>query len=124
MMALRRYNPPVDLGNTPKLKRIMKNLGDITLRSNLIDFTFQNSKTLVQSHALVLEQLDETIFYAFTRGIRESNIVISKSEKLKVLKSFKKEICLETKENLSAISINLPEDNPKVTGLYYQSFKR
>lgn len=124
MMALRRYNPPIDLGNSPKLKRIMQNLGDITLRSNLMDFTFQNSKTLAQSHAMVLEHIDETIFYAFTRGIRESNIVVSRSEKSKVLDCFKKEICLETKENLSAISISLPQENPRVTGLYYQIFKR
>ena len=124
MMALRRYNPPLDLGNSPKLKRVMQNLGDITLRSNLMDFTFQNSKTLAQSHAMVLEHIDETIFYVFTRGIRESNIVVSKSEKSKVFDCFKKEICLETKENLSAISISLPEDNPRVTGLYYQIFKR
>lgn len=124
MMALRRHHPPADLGNTPKLKRIMRNLGDITLRSGLMDFTFQNSKTLAQSHALVLERVDETIFYVFTRGIRESNIVVSKSEKSKVLDCFKIEVCLETKENLSAISISLPKDNPKVTGLYYHIFKR
>jgi len=124
MMALRRYNPPVDLGSSPKLKRVMQNLGDITLRSNLIDFTFQNSKTLAQSHASVLENIDENVFYAFTRGIKESNIMVSNSEKQHVLNFFKDEIRLEMKENLSAISISLPEDNSKVTGLYYQIFKR
>ena len=124
MMALRRYNPPVDLGSSPKLKRVMQNLGDITLRSNLIDFTFQNSKTLAQSHASVLENIDENVFYAFTRGIKESNIMVSNSEKQHVLNFFKDEIRLGMKENLSAISISLPEDNSKVTGLYYQIFKR
>ena len=124
MMALRRYNPPVDLRSSPKLKRVMQNLGDITLRSNLIDFTFQNSKTLAQSHASVLENIDENVFYAFTRGIKESNIMVSNSEKQHVLNFFKDEIRLGMKENLSAISISLPEDNSKVTGLYYQIFKR
>ncbi len=124
MMALRRYNPPADLGSSPKLKRMMQNLGDITLRSNLIDFTFLNSKTLAQSHAQVLENINETIFYAFTRGIKESNIMVSHNEKQLVLECFKTETCLEMKENLSTISISLPEDNSKVTGLYYQIFKR
>ncbi|HLT54188.1 MAG TPA: hypothetical protein VKZ97_09865 [Flavobacteriaceae bacterium] len=124
MMALRRYNPPTDLGNSPKLKQIMQNLGDITVRSNLIDFTFQNSKTLVQSHALVLENIGNDVFYAFTRGIHESNIMVSKSEQEKVLENFKNETCIATKSQLSAISISLPEDNSKVTGLYYQIFKR
>ena len=124
MMALRRYNPPVDLITSPKLKRVMQNLGDITLRSNLIDFTFQNSKTLAQSHASVLENIDDNIFYAFTRGIKESNIMVSNSEKQHILDFFRDETCLGMKENLSAISISLPEDNSKITGLYYQIFKR
>ena len=118
MMALRRYNPPLDLGSSPKLKRVMQNLGDITLRSNLIDFTFQNSKTLAQSHALVLENIDENVFYAFTRGIKESNIMVSNSEKQHVLNFFKDEIRLGMKENLSAISISLPKDNQKIISFY------
>ncbi len=126
MMALRRYNPPKDLGSSLRLKRMLQNLGDITVRSNLSDFTFQNSKTLINSHVKVLEQLNtkKNIFYAFTRGIHESNIIISSSEKLIVQQSFTDEIQIGKQENLSAISINLPQDNSKITGLYYQIFKR
>lgn len=126
MMALRRYKPPTDFGNTPKLKRVIQNLGDITVRSNLTDFTFQNSKTLSYSHSKVLEQMDgfSNVFYAFTRGIYESNIIISTSQKHNILKSFKKEALLGEKAELSAITISLPSDNSKVTGLYYQIFKR
>ena len=57
MMALRRYNPPKDLGSSLKLRRVLQNLGDITVRSNLSDFTFQNSRTLIDSHVKVLEKL-------------------------------------------------------------------
>ena len=126
MMALRRYKPPTDFGNSPKLKRVIKNLGDITVRSNLTDFTFQNSKTLSHSHSKILEQLDEfsNVFYAFTRGIYESNIIISTSQRHNILKSFEHEILLGEKAELSAITISLPSDNSKVTGLYYQIFKR
>ena len=68
MMALRRYNPPKDLGSSLKLKRVLQNLGDITVRSNLSDFTFQNSTTIIESHSNILEQLGAktNIFYAFT----------------------------------------------------------
>ena len=55
MMALRRYNPPKDLRHSTKLKQVLKNLGDITVRSNLVDFTFKNSKTLINSHSKLLE---------------------------------------------------------------------
>lgn len=126
MMALRRYSPPPHASNTQKMQHILKNLGDITVRSNLTDFTFQNSPTLIQSHAKILENItpDRSIFYAFTRGILESNIIISSSESGKITESFTKEIQLGIQENLSAISINLPHDNSTVPGLYYQLFKR
>lgn len=126
MMALRRYRFPLNLENSIRLKKVLKNLGDITVRSNLSDFTFQNSKTLIHSHTAVLEQINSKrhIFYAFTRGIFESNIIISSSEKQNILDSFKDEVQIGLQENLSAISINLPQNNSKVTGLYYQIFKQ
>jgi len=126
MMALRRYNAPPAVSNTGKMKRILKNLGDITVRSNLTDFTYQNSPTLIQTHAKILEQIttDRTIFYAFTRGISESNIIISTSEKEKITTSLIREKQLDIQENLSAVSIDLPHDNSTVSGLYYQLFKR
>ena len=126
MMALRRYNPPKDLGSSLKLRRVLQNLGDITVRSNLSDFTFQNSRSLVDSHVTVLEQVGTrtNIFYAFTRGIHESTIIISSSEKKTIVDGFKNEVQLGLQENLSAISISLPENNSKITGLYYQIFKR
>lgn len=126
MMALRRYNPPKDLGNSLRLKKVLQNLGDITVRSNLSDFTFQNSPTLIDSHTKVLERLgaNTAIFYAFTRGIQESNIIISSSEKETINHSFANEKLIGLQENLSAISISLPTGNSKITGLYYQIFKR
>lgn len=125
-MALRRYQPPVDIENSNRLKSVFKNLGDITVRSNLSDFTFQNSKTLINSHSKVLEKIHKNnqLFYAFTRGIFESNIIISSSEKDSIFGVFKKETLLGLKDSLSAISINLPEGNSKIVGLYYQIFKR
>ena len=124
MMALRRYTPPKDLRHSRQLKSVLKNLGDITVRSNLVDFTFQNSKTLIDSHSKILEKINTEVFYGFSRGIYESNIVISNSEKAKVFESFKKETMIGQQENLSAISIRLPENNSKISGLYYQIFKR
>lgn len=125
-MALRRYNPPVDIENIGRLKAVFKNLGDITVRSNLSDFTFQNSKTLINSHSKVLEKINNNnqIFYAFTRGLFESNIIISSSEKKSIAEVFKNEKLIGLKDCLSTITLNLPEGNSKIVGLYYQIFKR
>jgi len=126
MMALRRYDSPINTDNGIRLKNVFKNLGDITVRSNLSDFTFQNSKTLINSHSKVLEKINtkHQIFYAFTRGIFESNIMSSTSEKENIFDVFKNETLIGLQDNLSAISINLPEGNSKIVGLYYQIFKR
>ena len=46
MMALRRYNPPVGGKNRIQLNQVFKNMGDITVRSNLTDFTFPEFKNI------------------------------------------------------------------------------
>ncbi|WP_460218450.1 hypothetical protein [Psychroserpens sp. MEBiC05023] len=126
MMALRRYHQPFNLYNSKRLQNLFENLGDITVRSNLSDFTFQNSKSLIHSHSQVLDRIStkHQIFYAFTRGMFESNIIISTSEKDSVLMAFEKEVQIGFQDKLSAISIYLPEGNSKIAGLYYQIFKR
>ncbi|WP_299335831.1 hypothetical protein [uncultured Psychroserpens sp.] len=126
MMALRRYQQPLNIENSKRIKHTFKNLGDITVRSDLSDFTFQNSKTLIDSHSQVLESIgaNNQIFYAFTRGMFESNIIISTSEKESILKAFINETQIGAQDKLSAISIYLPKGNSKIAGLYYQIFKR
>lgn len=126
MMALRRYNPPVTLTNSLKMKRVIQNLGDITVRSNLTDFTVKNSETLIDNHAKILEKInaEPKLFYTFTRGIHESNIIVSSSLNDFVRGHLKKESFIVIQEELSAISINLPQDNSKIAGLYYHFFKR
>ncbi len=126
MMALRRYNSPIVPGHSLKMKRIIDNLGDITVRSNLTDFTVKNSHTLIQNHSKILERVkgESKLFYTFTRGIHESNIIISSSLKPFILECFKNEAFIAIQDDLSAISINLPEDNSKIAGLYYHFFKR
>lgn len=126
MMALRRYNPPVGGKNRIQLNQVFKNMGDITVRSNLTDFTFQNSKTLIHNHSKILAEIDTVsqVFYAFTRGIFESNIIVSSSKKSAIQEIFKNEIQIASQDHLSAISINLPKGNSKIVGLYYQIFKR
>lgn len=126
MMALRRYNPPVTLSNSIKMKRVIQNLGDITVRSNLTDFTVKNSETLIENHAKILDKINQEskLFYTFTRGIHESNIIVSSSLNEFINDCFKHENFLAIQEGLSAISVNLPQNNSKIAGLYYHFFKR
>jgi len=126
MMALRRYSPPKEMANKIKLNKVLENLGDITVRSDLSDYTFKNSSTLIHSHLKMLEVLKEDphIFYTFTRGVHESNVLINSTLKNQIEKSYKDEICTTVQDHLSAITIGLPKENTKIAGLYYQFFKR
>ncbi len=126
LMALRRYASPTDTKKSLRLQEVLSSLGDITVRSNLAVFTFLNSGSLIQRHASVLSEVaqDHQTFYAFTRGIFESTLIISASEEATIRKQFYNETILEYQDTLSAISIRLPKGNTAVVGLYYQLFKR
>ncbi len=126
MMALRRYKPPTALSNTNKISKAIKSLGDITVRSGLVDFTVVNSNTLIHNHVKLLEKIKEKtkLFYTFTRGIHESNIIISNDLKAFVIAHLENENCIAMQDNLSAISLDLPEENSRISGLYYHFFKR
>ncbi|WP_457616611.1 hypothetical protein [Lutibacter sp.] len=126
MMALRRYSPPKEMANKIKLNKVLKNLGDITVRSDLSDYTFKNSNTLIHSHLKMLELIKDNpyVFYTFTRGVHESNVLITSSLKAQIELSYENEVCTSIQDNLSAITIGLPKENTKIAGLYYQFFKR
>lgn len=126
LMALRRYVPPTATKKSLRLQEVLASLGDITVRSKLIVFTFQNSATLIKNHATLLSSVGQNphVFYTFSRGIHESTLIISSSEKDNIEKNFKNESTLNFQDNLSAISIRLPKGNNTVAGLYYQIFKR
>lgn len=126
MMALRRYSPPKEMANRVKLDNVLRNLGDITVRSDLSDYTFKNSPSLIQAHLKTLEIIkdDPHIFYTFTRGVHESNVLITTALKDKIEIYYKKEDCTSIQDHLSAITIGLPKENTKIAGLYYQFFKR
>ena len=88
---------------------VIQNLGDITVRSNLTDFTVKNSETLIDNHSQILKKINEEtkLFYTFTRGIHESNIIVSSSLNDYVNTHFQNETFIAVQEGLTAISINL-----------------
>lgn len=126
IMALKRVSDDADFMLTKKIIRILKNLGDITVRSSLVDYGFLLSETLLLTQANLLKQIEhkKDVFYTSSRGVAESNIVVSQNIVPLVDKLFKNEVCHTKLENLSSITIKLPTDNVKVPGIYYFIFQR
>jgi len=126
VMALKRLSDDLEFRATHKIVKVLKNIGEITVRSNLSDYTFLSSETILANQAKLLEKVNKNqdIFYTSSRGVNEINIVVSNSLDKTVEELFKSERCTQKAENLSSVTVKLPSENVSVPGIYYFIFQR
>ena len=126
VMALKRISDNLEFLSTHKIVKVLKGIGDITVRSNLIDFSFKISETLLNSQAQFLNEVNDNpnIFYTSSRGVTESNIIVSSNAAAQLENYFQSERLIEKTEDLSSISIKLPTENVTIPGIYYFIFQR
>ena len=125
VMALNRLTPYLQVRDEIQLNKLLKNMGDIILRSNLCDYTFKNSHTLLDCHIEVLKNLvnNDEIFYTMVQGVFETNIVISATMQDLIKEYFKNEVCLFEQRELSSVTLKLPKGNNMQPGFYYTIMK-
>lgn len=126
VMALKRLKPTINFQINLRVKKVINLLGDITVRSNLADYTFRNSETLIGCQTRLLEIISarKEIFYAFSQGIYETTLILSDLIEHEVLNIFKGENMTYKIKSLSSITIKLPEENSQVFGVYYHILKK
>jgi len=126
VMALKRLSDDLEFRATHKIVKVLKNIGEITVRSSLTDFTFLVSDTILSQQAKLLEVIEsnQDVFYTASRGVNEMNIVVSNSMDSVVEKLFQMERCTQKAPNLSSITVKLPAENVSVPGIYYFIFQR
>ncbi len=126
VMALKRLSDDLEFRATHKIIKVLKNIGEITVRSSLTDFTFLISESILENQGLLLNEINKNkdVFYTSSRGVNELNIVVSNSLDSTVEKLFGTEKCTQKAENLSSITVKLPSENVSVPGLYYFIFQR
>ena len=126
VMALKRLSDDLEFRATHKILKVLKNIGEITVRSSLTDYTFLASDQILVHQAKLLEEINDNqdVFYTSSRGVNEINIVISNIMDATVQKLFKDEKCTQKAENLSSITVKLPAENVSVPGIYYFIFQR
>nr|WP_298995267.1 aspartate kinase [uncultured Allomuricauda sp.] len=126
VMALKRLSDDLEFRATHRIVKVLKNIGEITVRSNLTDYTFLASDTILRQQAQLLEEVNvnQDVFYTSSRGVNEINIVISNTMDGVVEKFFANERCTQKAENLSSITVKLPAENVSVPGIYYFIFQR
>jgi len=119
VMGLKRLSSKIKKTHN-KQRSFFKNPPDLMVRSNLVEITILNSETLLNKQKRLLEQIksDQNYFLTFTQGIYETPIIISKNLEEKLLKIFEAEKIISKFENLSSITIQLPEGSALIPGIY------
>ncbi|TAF11842.1 MAG: aspartate kinase [Flavobacteriia bacterium] len=126
VMSLKRLSEELDFKINYKISKVLKNIGEITVRSSLTDFTYVISDTLLENQAKLISEINkqQDIFYTSSRGVNETNIVISTSVELLIEAIFKNEKLTHKIENLSSITVKLPQENISTPGIYYYIFQK
>ena len=121
-MALNRLVPSLKGNSECSYKNMITSLGDIIVRSDLTDFTFRNSPTIMDNHVKLMNKLSgrQDQFYTMVRGVFESTLVIGSELCGMVEEQFKDEECTYRNANLSAITLKLSSSNIHFVGFYYQ----
>jgi len=118
MMALKRLAPKIR--SHSKIKKVFKNRPDMIVRSNLVEYTVKNSESLIQKHRMLLEEMEaQRSFLVLTQGVFETTIISSRDLKPKLDNLFQNEEIRATIDNLSAITIRLPEETVETPAVFY-----
>jgi len=115
----------------PKMEGKISRIGsevvvrDIIVRSQLIDYTFKNSTTLIERHTDLLRAIgpNQEFFYTMVQGVFESNLVVSQTLSQQVENIFEAESVLSKSGSLSAVTLKLPDVNAQQPGFYYHILK-
>ncbi len=126
VMALKRISDTFEFTSTHQIVKTLRNIGEINVRSSLVDYNFKLSETLLKNQAQLLLQVEKSVdvFYTSSRGVGESNIIVSQNISSLVDEIFETETLKFKQSNLSAITIKLPEENVSIPGIYYFFFQR
>jgi len=126
IMALKRLVPTLQITQDMKLKKMLSSIGDLILRSNLSDYSFKNSDSLMSCQIELMNIIgsDNEIFYTIVQGVHETSIVASSVLQEAIDSIFKDEKLIIKQENLSSITLKLPQGNVMQPGLYYFILKQ
>ena len=126
VMSLKRLSEELDFKINRKISKVLTNIGEITVRSSLSDFAFVISDTLLENQGKLISELQnhKDVFYTSSRGVNELNIIISTSYSHLVENFFNHEKSTLKLDNLSSITVKLPQDNISVPGVYYFIFQK
>lgn len=120
VMSLKRL-PKKSFKTTIKYREVFEQIQDISVRSNLVEYTFQNRDDLIEKLALFLRKFGQNrdLFFTTSRGIRETSCIVSKSTQKEIEAIFENNRLVAKTDQLAAITIVHPTEAVSLPGFYY-----
>ena len=120
VMALRRLAEKLETELIKKTSFQFKET-DVTIKSDLVEFTVQKSPTVINSIRKVYDSVDfsKGDFLTMTQGIYEITLIFNKKYKNKFEKIFEHEKIIKTIEELASVTIKIPIDVVETVGFFY-----
>lgn len=125
VMAIKRMTPGVYHRLDLKIKNVIGGIGDFLVRSDLNDFTYENSETLRDCQRELIQQIssDKDNFFTLCKGITETTYILNSKYEEDIQRIFANERLKGHNVNLSSITVKLPETNTETYGVYYYIMK-
>jgi len=124
-MAIKRMSPGIYHKVDVKINNVIGGIGDFLVRSDLIDFTIENSETIQKSQANLIQflQEDKDCFFTLCKGITETTYIMNAKYIDESRRFFANETIKAQNLNLSSITVKLPTTNIETYGVYYYILK-
>lgn len=121
IMAINRRPSGLSFRISKEIREFMRKLGDVIVRSDLRDYTFENSAGLISCNRQLMDETgsEKEIFCTISQGVFETTLVVSNLLESRIREIYRKEKLIAQKSKLSSITIRLPESNTEVSGIYY-----
>lgn len=125
VMSIKRMTPGVYHRLDLKINNVIGGIGDFLVRSDLTDFTYENSDSLRDTQNSFIQQIgeDSDSFFTLCRGITETTYILNAKYADQLESVFKRERMKGHNKDLSSITVKLPETNVETYGVYYYIMK-
>lgn len=122
LMALKRLT--ARMKRKAKRAKIMLKLREITVETNLTEYAFENSKTMIAMHRKLVDLMaEEEECMNYSQGIFETTVLVSSKLEAEVEQLAKDERLVSKISNICAITVRLPKKSVSMPGVYYPILK-
>ena len=125
VMAIKRMTPGLYHRLNVKITNVMGDLGDFLVRSNLSDYTFENSESLKSKQSELIHEVNKEndSFFTICKGVSETTFIVNTQHEPIIEKLFRGERIKSHTKDLASVTVKLPVVNTEIYGIYYYILK-